>query len=234
MNALILDMVSENIEILTSILNATIADVSVFSYASPFAFVTGIYDELKGDADIAFIHIGREEKEHISMARDVQNYFPQLKLIFYSEDNVSASEIFEARPSYYMQLPWNDEAKKQLADAISRMCEDISNADEDCLKIANRGVTLKIAIDSIEYIESVGRKILIYTAKDDYETYSTMTEMLEKLNDKFIQCHRSYIVNLSKVESIIKDSIVLKSGRSIPVSRNLKSSIKECLEKNVK
>lgn len=48
-----------------------------------------------------------------------------------------------------------------------------------------------------------------------------MSEVEELLpTDKFILCHRAYMVNMSEIRVIRRYEIELKSGEVIPVSRN--------------
>ena len=50
----------------------------------------------------------------------------------------------------------------------------------------------------------------------------------EELEDKnFLRCHRSYLVNMSQVETILQNKIMLKNGNSIPIGRCYKKNLKK-------
>ncbi|WP_353654920.1 LytTR family DNA-binding domain-containing protein [Clostridium sp. CCUG 7971] len=59
-----------------------------------------------------------------------------------------------------------------------------------------------------------------------------MRYSLEKIEkdlkqDKFVRCHKSFLVNLSYVENIKSNTIVLECGEEIPVSRYRHKEVKE-------
>lgn len=41
----------------------------------------------------------------------------------------------------------------------------------------------------------------------------------------FIQCHKSFIVNISKISVIMKESLYLKDNIEIPIGRNYKKEL---------
>lgn len=47
------------------------------------------------------------------------------------------------------------------------------------------------------------------------------------LPEEFVFCHRSYIVNMRYVRSIVKTDIMLDSGEKIPLSRRLYKEVNE-------
>lgn len=52
-----------------------------------------------------------------------------------------------------------------------------------------------------------------------------LKQCLEELPDSIIaQCHRSYLVNKNRIQSISNENIIMDSGKVIPLSKNFKSS----------
>lgn len=228
MNVLMLDADKQNMDTLCSIFEAILEDSSVLKFTTPFAFVTGIYDELKGNADIAFIHIQSNKDENIIMARDIQDYFPHIKVVFYSENVISAESIFYAVPSYYFSLPARE---REVTSAFLRIREEIARDSDISLHIISKGQLIKLKYNSIRYMESEGRKICIYSTAGNYETFSTMEEMMSRLPDNFYKCHRSYIVNLKKIISLSQIGVCIQGKITIPVSRNARQELTAILKK---
>ena len=82
------------------------------------------------------------------------------------------------------------------------------NYEEDIEKtiiIESHGRRQKIRFAGIHYIESVKRKIFLYTDTGVFETYMTMEDILSRLPSEFVQCHRSYIVNHNRNGSHIQN-----------------------------
>lgn len=227
MKVLVLDENKTNVDKIELLLTNSHKDISIFKYSTPFAFVTGIYDDLKGDVDLVLIYISDDCDERLKLARDVQEYFPHIKVIFYSEKMICAESIFVAKPSFFFKMQSDSSI---LLKALERVEEDIGYYDGNSLKIVSKGQIIKLRYETINYMESVGRKICIYSTSGNYETFSTMSEMMEQLPEYFFKCHRSYIVNLYKVTSISKSGLGLLEQQLIPVSREIKEELKEKLQ----
>lgn len=223
MKVLLLDENKLNMDKIDKMMRENAKDITIFKYITAFSFITGIYDELKGDVDLALIHIKNNEDERIRMARDVQEYFPHIKVIFYSENKIYAENIFKATPSFFFKIPWERELVNK---AFEKVKKDISYDENNSIKIVSKGQVIKLRFETINYMESSGRKIYIYSTNGDYETYSTMNEMMEHLPDYFYKCHRSYIVNLYKVTSITKLGLSILDNNLVPFSRDLKDDLK--------
>lgn len=78
----------------------------------------------------------------------------------------------------------------------------------------------RIYFDDILYIQSMQNYITIYTTRGKYMTLLNLKSVEEKLNKQsFIRVHKSYIVSISKIESIENSEVVIQTCR-VPVSRN--------------
>lgn len=223
MKVLLLDENKLNMDKLDKLMSENGKDITIFKYITSFSFITGIYDDLKGDVDLALIHIKNNDDERIRMARDVQEYFPHIKVIFYSENIIYAENIFKATPSFFFKIPWERELVNR---AVERVKKDISYDENNSIKIVSKGQVIKLRFETINYMESAGRKIYIYSSSGSYETYSTMNEMMEQLPKYFYKCHRSFIVNLYKVTSITKLGLSILENNIVPFSRDLKDDLK--------
>ncbi|MCM1026239.1 MAG: LytTR family transcriptional regulator DNA-binding domain-containing protein [Roseburia sp.] len=224
MRVVILDSEEKNIRYFLDYIKDRYQDWSVNAYATTFAFATAVYDDFKGDAELLLIHV--EEAEHIELAQDLQECFPHLRIIFYAETTEWAEEIFRAEPSFFLQLPFRGEALEMAFGRVKTGCEeDIGRT----LTIRMRGQKQKIRFSAIRYIESVGRKMFLYTDGGSFETYMTMEAALRSLPPQFVQCHRSYIVNVDRIEKYCVDEMLLTGGAQVPISRTYQKRLKEVI-----
>lgn len=77
----------------------------------------------------------------------------------------------------------------------------------------------KIEFADLLYAEAQGDYVLLKTDNLGYLVHFTMRTLLSKLpTNQFVQVHRSYIVNLTKIESLEDNSLVLHK-KHIPVSK---------------
>ena len=201
---------------------------SVKFFTTPFSAITYIYDEVKGNVDLFIVYI-ENNLNNIMLAHDVQEYYPHIKVIFYSDNLECAEDIFEAYPSYFLKTPIKIH---KMTSALERIKLTLDLDENQMLILKTCGEVRKIKYSSIIYMESIGRKIFIYTQDGEYIVNMTMQEMMCKLPDNFVLCHRSYIVNINKINSYKCDELQLVGGTLIPVSRSKKSEIKALVNAN--
>lgn len=79
---------------------------------------------------------------------------------------------------------------------------------------------IKLKFDDILFIEAKGDYIDVKTIKEDYRVHNTLKKIKEKLPEElFLQIHRSYIINFTKIIDI-EDNSVLIEKNVIPISRS--------------
>ena len=100
---------------------------------------------------------------------------------------------------------------------------------EESLFIYSEYRMMKVNLQDIEYIESLEDYIKIHRVQEKpILTLMTLKGVLEKLpSHKFKRIHRSYIVSVDKVKSILNRKVTLNSGTELPVSDSYVSFINE-------
>jgi hypothetical protein len=115
--------------------------------------------------------------------------------------------------------------KKALDKALSLL--------EDCLElpllIRMRRRDLVLQPGKIEYIESDLRKIKFHMGDETVEAYGKLSELAGQLPQYFVQCHKSFVVNMTFVGELDSDCLLLASGERIPVSQKRRRSTREAL-----
>ncbi len=87
------------------------------------------------------------------------------------------------------------------------------------LYVRSNSKLVKIEDKEIQYIEAKGDYAIFKTDKKSYIVHTTMKNVEDKLNGSgFLKVHRSFIVNLDKIEDI-EDSNLLIQDKIIPISR---------------
>lgn len=86
--------------------------------------------------------------------------------------------------------------------------------------------------DSVISITAAGNYLELTTENEQYLLRTTMKQLDEELpKDKFIRIHRSYMVNINRVEKIISQSagnglVYLCNGQELPLSKSYKKQLK--------
>jgi DNA-binding LytR/AlgR family response regulator len=98
-------------------------------------------------------------------------------------------------------------------------------SDSEFLFIKAEDKLTKIRKDDILFLESMRDYVKFITAAKTYVTYSTLKNMEEKLTGQsFFKVHRSYIVNLSKIDDI-RGNIIYILGNQIPIGKGHKEDL---------
>ncbi len=83
----------------------------------------------------------------------------------------------------------------------------------------------KIELNSIIFIQSLENYVIIQTISKKYICYLTLKNVEEFLpNEQFIKVQKSYIINLTKINSI-EGNIINIDNYQIPISRNIKDEV---------
>jgi DNA-binding LytR/AlgR family response regulator len=91
---------------------------------------------------------------------------------------------------------------------------------EEFIPFVNRSETSKIYIENIMLIEQERRKIIILTEDNKYSWYGKIGELSEYLDNRFLKCHSSYIINMDKVIRMREQTIFFENGYTIMVGRD--------------
>lgn len=101
----------------------------------------------------------------------------------------------------------------------------ITQTDTEFLFIKADDKLTKIRKDDILFLESMRDYVKFVTPAKNYMTYSTLKNMEEKLiGQTFLKVHRSYIVNLSKIDDIRGNTIYIL-GNQIPIGKGHKEDL---------
>ena len=97
--------------------------------------------------------------------------------------------------------------------------------DTDFLFIKAEEKLIKLKKDDILFLESMRDYVKFVTPAKSYVTYSTLKNMEEKLiGPNFLKVHRSYIVNINKIDDIRGNTIYLL-GNQIPIGKGHKDEV---------
>ncbi|MDE5590508.1 MAG: LytTR family transcriptional regulator, partial [Acetatifactor sp.] len=81
----------------------------------------------------------------------------------------------------------------------------------------------------IYYAESQGQYKIIYTQQMQYRVRMTVSGLLEKLDEGFYRCSRSFVVSLRHVCRITKGEIFLENQVSLPLGRGQYDEINKAM-----
>lgn len=151
------------------------------------------------------------------------------QVIFTTAYNEYAIRAFELAATDYLLKPYTFE----------RFCQAVNKADEylkwkQSAAIANKTQTdyifvksgyklVKIILKQVLYIEGMRDYLCIVTPESKVLASITFLEIEKILPKDFVRCQKSYIVSISKIESIENDRIKI-GNKYIPIGDTYKES----------
>lgn len=167
-------------------------------------------------AHIAFIDMYMPEGGGVSLASVLLEEFPRIKTIFISAYPVSAMDIFEADPVYFLVKPIPEH---KLAAALKKAVSLIARERTETVTFSVKGEVRTIYLRDILYAETVSRHLIIHTLQGDFTIRDSMRSCTEKLNENFVLCHRGYLVNMIHIKAITGLEVHLDTGEIIAISK---------------
>jgi len=159
------------------------------------------------------------------------------KIILTTSKTEYAFDAFQYHVDDYLKKPFTF---KRFQEAIEKLQEKSNAAappptapvaaaapspDNDFLFIKAEDKLIKLKLDDILFLESMRDYVKFVTPGKNYITYSTLKNMEEKLiGANFLKVHRSYIVNINKIDDIRGNTIYLL-GNQIPIGKGHKDDV---------
>ena len=193
-----------------------IPDANIFIFNSKIDLLTA-----KIDFEIYFLDIkaidGIEIAKILRRRQEILN-LPKSILIFVTGYSDFMSEAFDVHAFHYILKPINAEKFFNILSQAVAEIKNLQSQAENFLLIKVDGVTKKIFLQDILYIESQNKKVVIHTTTQIFEVYGKINSYEIALQDNFFRCHRCFLVNLAKISAYNSDTIQLCNSEKIFIS----------------
>lgn len=174
------------------------------------------------------------QKNGLDLAKKIRENDYQSEIIFLTSHVELSFSVFKYKLKVLEFIPKDYDVDERLFETFKvaiRLIEEKNQSD--FITIKTRGKLHKIPFSQIQYIDAKNsnKKICLHTEDYDLDFYDTLKNISKTLDSRFIQCHRSYIVNTDKIEVINPDYkelyVILKNGIKVSVSRTHLKELRE-------
>lgn len=207
------------------------------SYIDKTSFIEniGVYEsgldispELISKADLLFLDIHLPELNGISFLKTLKEKPKVIITTAYAE---YAVEAFEEETLDYLVKPYS---YQRFIKAVTRVRQQLSSEKElqkkQLLLYADK-TTYKVSLSNILYLKAEVDYVKFVTLNDQILVLDSLQNWEEKLSGLgFVRTHRSYIVNLEKVDKTSQNQAFIGEN-IIPVGRTYKEKFLEALRK---
>jgi two-component system LytT family response regulator len=190
-----------------------------------------------GKIDLIFVDINMPDLNGLDFVRSLAE---KPYIIFTTAYSEYAIEGFRVDAIDYLLKPVGYNDFLRAVNKVSTLIDMHENHPE---KIKTTGKHLfvksdyrlmRINLNDIKYIESMHEYIRIHLVNEKpVMTLVSLKSIEDQLpKEKFMRVHRSYIVNLARINLIERNRIIFDNNVYIPVSDNYKEKFQEFIEKN--
>lgn len=175
----------------------------------------------KNTVDILFLDVNLPNLNGV----DIMKSFAILpQIILCTSDTNYGPEAFEFNVADYLVKPAE---YTRFLRAVNKSIENLADKQDFTVNlgkifIKSNGRLINLGFDEILYVEALSDYVTFCTKEKKYIVHSTMKDLETKLpSAKFLRVHRSFIVNIDKIE-VIEDACITINKTSITIGMTYK------------
>ncbi|MDM0469367.1 LytTR family DNA-binding domain-containing protein [Clostridium perfringens] len=183
-----------------------------------------IYKRNTKKYSIVFCDIIMEDMNGIELLRKLGELDVFIQAILITASNEYVFQGYDVGALNYLVKPVSYE---KLEKEFFRAIKNLNFTSPSRYAININGKTNFIDLSEVLFFEVNNKTITANLEKDSIDFNMKITKLEEELkNRNFFRCHRSYIVNIAHIDSILKNKIILKNNIEIPIGRIYKKDFK--------
>lgn len=188
--------------------------VHIITYPSAEAFLFSYEEGL--NFDVLLLDIEMKEISGMDLAKILRNLKDDISIIFITGMKDYVFEGYHVEALDYILKPVKEH---QLEIALNKAVEKL-DLKEAFLLLETKGQFVKVKEKQVSLIESMGHNTILHTDGNEYESKKSISTFESELNESlFFRCHRCYLINVAKIESISKNEVKLEGNFTVPIAR---------------
>jgi DNA-binding LytR/AlgR family response regulator len=157
-------------------------------------------------------------------------------VVFTTAYSEYAIEGFKVNAVDYLLKPFGMQEFMRAANRLQERLSIPASAPaetDDTLFLKTDYRIVKVNIPDIRYVEAMSEylKVWIEGEAKPIITLLSMKKMEERLPDNFMRVHRSYIINLDKIQEVNKNRVIMDADTYLPIGDLYKEAFQAYLDK---
>lgn len=143
-------------------------------------------------------------------------------IIFVSKNESLVFKSLEMQPLQFIRL---NNIEEDIENCIKVIIKK-ENKENQVVTFKIGSGTVKLSIEKIIFVESLGHYLTINTESASYRVRGKISNLEKELKNSLIKrVHKSFIVNTNYIKEIYKNTIILTDETEIPIGRMFKENI---------
>ncbi|WP_299114215.1 LytTR family DNA-binding domain-containing protein [uncultured Winogradskyella sp.] len=182
------------------------------------------YLQLNEGIDLLFLDINMPKQSGLDFYKTLKNA-PQV--IFTTAYPQYAVEGFEVNATDYLLKPI---AYERFLVAINKVLNtgNLPQNEGEFIVLKENKALHKVFFNDIQYVEAFGDYVKVHTKSKTIITHSTFSKLITNLPDYFLRTHKSFSVNLNKMNHLSGNQITI-DAHIIPIGQTYKQTVLKAL-----
>jgi two-component system, LytTR family, response regulator len=163
------------------------------------------------EVDVIFLDINIPSIDGVLLAQNISRFSVKPYIVFITAYKEHAADAFEIEAFDYILKPYSESRIKAMLNKLeaafaarSRPREEGHLAVSNKVNLWKNEKIIVVDADEIYYASAQEKTTSVMTKGEEYSMALSISEFHSRLpQDSFFRCHRSYLVNLSKIKEII-------------------------------
>ena len=164
-------------------------------------------------------------------------------VVFTTAYSEYAVEGFRVNAVDYLLKPFGLQDFQRAANRLKERIENsagngtvvsgsAADTPDDTIFLKTEYRIVKVSISDIRYVEAMSEYLKVWLSSEPKPiiTLLSMKKMEERLPNTFMRIHRSYIVNLTKIQEVNKNRIIMDSDTYLPIGDLYKEAFQAYLD----
>lgn len=181
-------------------------------------------------ADIYILDIIMAQITGIDLGNEIRKKSALSIIIYVTTSDVFALDAYNIHALRYLLKPIKE---KKFFEALDYTLFHLDARNDSVYVVKTKAGLKFIPYSQIEYIENSSRKLKIHLTNGENITSIYIRESFEKeieelINSKkFVYVHKSFLINMNHIKTVLQHTVVTDSGMNIPISKKKYLDVKK-------
>jgi Response regulator of the LytR/AlgR family len=203
-------------------------DIKIVEYENGKELLFALENE-EIQINLLYLEISVSDENGLLIAKEIREKEYDCEMIFFTRLDSCWREAFYVRALYY--LIKEEFSEEEFEKTFLFGVKEVLKKAKQYMIFKCAGELKKIAIADILYFEVYVHSVIVHYQNNlTFKFYTSLNRLQTLLaNESFIRCHKSYLISILHIESIVKNEIKMKDGNIVPIGRMYRDDIRRKL-----